>query len=316
MNAREKFNDMRNAHSRGKVISQKEIDEVMDAAYKEDDAQLQNEIVDFISDELIKSNQYQDAYRFTNQAATRYKGKVNFFSSLKQLYVRIEALKGNFKINIQFDVIDSYESIVRDMSFVSPENKEYILRNSLPEEIERIKELLKLIEDGRADLDKVYTQKEPDIKPGYDVGANTLQGDNNGSVTVVLNNVERANLPSKETPLEEIGRLINDAEACLVKSENNPIEYLDALLRIIELKFDKLPLLDARILILEAEVRRLEQVYKERIKGLKIINGVSELNEMIQSKNRELELLKMDKQRTEQNLEESKKEAKDILERG
>lgn len=254
---------------------------------KEDGIELEliNEVVDFLSDIYINEENYQKAYSILNSVSNK---KVhNYFSILKQLYVRIQGFKNGKPIQWE-NAVDSYESIIRDTGFVNKNNKEIMTRNVSLERKSVLERLIELIEQGKKELEISFS--------------GPIDG-----VTAGTQNVIKS--------CQEIDDIIRAEEALLADTGMSWIDRLDSLLKLIGLKYEKISIINEKINSLQEEVRKLEEMQHKRAEVLKKFDGDNALESIIKRKKEEITRWDSEKTGIESTISENTQEFNDICER-
>lgn len=254
---------------------------------KEDGIELEliNEVVDFLSDIYINEENYQKAYSILNSISNK---KVhNYFSILKQLYVRIQGFKNGKPIQWE-NAVDSYESIIRDTGFVNKNNKEIMTRNVSLERKSVLERLIELIEQGKKELEISFS--------------GPIDG-----VTAGTQNVIKS--------CQEIDDIIRAEEALLADTGMSWIDRLDSLLKLIGLKYEKISIINEKINSLQEEVRKLEEMQHKRAEVLKKFDGDNALESIIKRKKEEITRWDSEKTGIESTISENTQEFNDICER-
>ena len=251
---------------------------------KEDGIELEliNEVVDFLSDIYINEENYQKAYSILNSVSNK---KVhNYFSILKQLYVRIQGFKNGKPIQWE-NAVDSYESIIRDTGFVNKNNKEIMTRNVSLERKSVLERLIELIEQGKKELEISFS--------------GPIDG-----VTAGTQNVIKS--------CQEIDDIIRAEEALLADTGMSWIDRLDSLLKLIGLKYEKISIINEKINSLQEEVRKLEEMQHKRAEVLKKFDGDNALESIIKRKKEEITRWDREKTGIESTISENTQEFNDI----
>lgn len=322
----------------GKRIEDKELENLVKMARtKNIDTDLRNQIIDFVTDVYVEYEQYQEAFNVLNGIIKTSESKNTYLLYMKLAYVKVEAFYYDKKIELKTwpsGIYDNYDGIMNTARNVMA-NYERRLRNASPELIERLqtlagkiaytiemideredrkngpkignnsKENSPLVEDDLSeDVDK-----EPAVESVTTVVQDKKIGtDTKGDETVKFEK-ENVDNPNVDSMLEEL-------EQQLATLSNDVYKYLDVILQIVGLKYDKLSLLDSRIHQLDMEIQQFEKIYQARQRELQLIDGVDKFNEMIQERKRSVEQLNADRSKTNEEFESYKKKANDFFERG
>lgn len=300
------------------------------------DVNLRNEIVDFVSDVFLEQDDYQSAHDIVNQTVKRSKLDTVYLLYTKLIYVRLEAMLygKNITVKTTNKVQDDYKKLKRN-AIIIIRDFEKMFKSLDVTQTQRIQMFFskmmyametiegKPITEIKRDVGKIVhfsdevTITEEDVLPVQE----SVGEDNVESVAIEESSTEERGDTMEEVEnifdeLTGINGKISTIEDLLIDQTDDTPDYLDTILQLIELKYSKLDFLNRRIAKLRTDIQRYEEISQTRKSALELVGGETGINNIIDSRNVEVEALVQEQQSTLQEFENDTKKVKDIFERG
>lgn len=329
------FENIKKIYEETGEIPKKELEEFLKIIQNvQIDTRLRSNLVDFVTDTYLDKGRYQDAHNLL-QDFCRYRGKHTdtyelVLMQVKLLCVRAEALAEGVTVYLHFHKVeynpDSYNILMSTFRNYK-ENYNIIVERLDDEQLKRFYEFWERIEIAKTTIEEKMKEEhtseldthtgdgveiinDGDDEMGEITGSEGIQGGNVGEQTDVMLQ------PETEITLEEANVLLSNLEERIRSLKENSPEYLDTLLNIIELQYDKLELLKTRIKQLSTELQEFEKIFRRRQRGLELISGAEKLSDKIQKRTEEIEALSAEEKEISKKFTENKDKASEVLDRG